>query len=163
MADAVPIRKSSSILDQMKDIQDRITRRAYEIFEQNGNMSGRDLENWTQAEHELVWKPPFELSEKDGRLQLEVALSGVEAKDIDLEVTPEDIVIRAKTQHRHADQKGIVHYCEFETGNMFRAIHLPKTINPDKVKAELRNGLLRLTAEVAQETRAKAVKPEAAA
>ena len=61
MPDSVPIRKSSSILDQMKDMQDRIMRRAYEIFEQNGNMLGRDLENWTQAERELVWRPPFEL------------------------------------------------------------------------------------------------------
>jgi HSP20 family protein len=162
MADAVPIRKSSSILDQMKDMQDRIMRRAYEIFEQNGNMLGRDLENWTQAERELVWKPRFELSEKDGKLHLEVALSGVEAKDIDLQVTPEDIVLTAGTQHQHTEHKGTVHYCEFEAGKMFRAIHLPKTINPDKVKAEFRNGLLRVTADVAEETRAKTVKPEAA-
>jgi HSP20 family molecular chaperone IbpA len=77
-------------------------RRAYEIFEQNGNMLGSDLENWTQAERELVWKPRFELSEKDGQLQLEVALSGVEAKDIDLEVTPEDIILTASLDsHRH--------------------------------------------------------------
>ena len=162
MADSVPIRKSSSILDQMKDMQDQIMRRAYEIFEQNGDILGRDLENWTQAERELVWRPPFELSEKDGQLQLEVALSGVEAKDIDLQVTPEDIVLTASTQHQHTDQKGTVHYCEFEAGKMFRAIHLPKTINPDKVKAEFRNGLLRVTADVAEETRAKTVKPEAA-
>src|SRR5919108_6616869 len=75
MADSVPIRKPSSIFDQMKEMQDRIMRRAYEIFEQNGSMLGRDLENWSQAERELVWKPPFELCEKDGRLQLEVAIA----------------------------------------------------------------------------------------
>ena len=102
------------------------------------------------------------LSEKDGQLQLEVALSGVEPKDIDLQVTPEDIVLTAGTQHQHTEHKGTIHYCEFEAGKMFRAIHLPKTINPDKVKAEFRNGLLRVTADVAEETRAKTVKPEAA-
>jgi HSP20 family protein len=161
MADAVPIRKPSSIFEQLRDMQDRIMRRAYEIFEQNG-MFGRDLENWTQAERELVWRPSFELSEKDGQFRLEAALSGVEAKDIDIEVTPEDIVLQANTEHKHTDEKGIVHYCEFEAGKMFRAIHLPKKINPDKVKAEFKNGLLRLTAEVAAESRAKTIKPEAA-
>jgi HSP20 family molecular chaperone IbpA len=162
MADAVPIRKPSSIVHQIREMQDRIMRRAYEIFEQTGNALGRDLENWTQAERELVWKPHFELCEKDNEFQLKVAVAGVEAKDIDIEGTPEDIVLTANTQHQHTDEKGIVHYCEFETGKMFRAIHLPKKIDPDKVKVEFKNGLLRLTAEIAKEARARTLKPEAA-
>ena len=152
MADVVPIRKPSSILDEMKDIQDRIMRRAYEIFEQNGSTLGRDLDNWAQAEREMVWKPAFELSEKDGRFQLEAAISGVDPKDIDIKVTPEDIVLKADTQRQYTTQKGLVHYSEFQSGQMFRAIHLPKKINPDNVKAEVTNGLLRLTAEIAEET-----------
>src|SRR5262245_9903926 len=128
MADSVPIKKPSSIFDQIKTMQDRIMRRAYEIFEQNGSTLGQDLQNWTQAEHELVWKPAFELHEKDGRFHLEAAIPGVDAKDIDIEVTPEDIVLTAETRHEHSEQKGIVHYCEFESGTMFRAVHLPKRI-----------------------------------
>lgn len=143
MADTVPIRKPSSVFDQMNEMQDRIMRRAYEIFGRNGNQLGRDLEHWAQAERELVWKPAFELSEKHGQFHLQAAIPGVDAKDIDLEVTPEDIILKAETQHEHKEQKGIVHYCEFERGKMFRSIHLPKKIDPDKVKAEFKNGLLR--------------------
>ena len=159
MADAVPIRRPSSILDEMREMQDRVMRRAYEIFERHG---GNDLENWKQAERELFWQPALELCEKDGHFQLEAAVSGVEAKDIDIEVTPEDIILRADIQHKHREQKGTVHHCEFQTGKMFRSIHLPKKINPEKVKAEFKNGLLRLTAPIAEETRKK-IKPEAAA
>ena len=162
MADAVSIRKTSSIFDAMRDMQDQIMRRAYEIFEHNGSMLGRDLDNWTQAERELVWMPALELCEKDGRFQLEAAIAGIEAKDITIEVTPEDIVLKADIQHEHKEQKGIVHYCEFESGKMFRSIHLPKKIDPDKVKAEFKNGLLRLSAEIAVEARAKTITPEAA-
>src|SRR5262245_54131147 len=125
-------------------------------------MVGRDFENWAQAERELVWKPAVELYEKDGKFQLEAAIAGVEAKDINIEVTPEDIVLRADIQHEHKESKGIVHYCEFENGKMFRSIHLPKKINPDKVKAEFKNGLLRLTADIAAEARTITIKPEAA-
>jgi HSP20 family protein len=162
MADAVPIRKTSSILDEMLEMRDRIMRRAYEIFEQNGSRLGRDLDNWTQAEHELVWTPPVELTEKDGKFHLEAAIAGVDAKDITVEVTPEDIILKADIRHEHMEQKGMIHYCEFEPGKMFRTIHLPKKIDPEKVKAEFKNGLLRLTAEIAQEARAKTIKPEAA-
>jgi HSP20 family molecular chaperone IbpA len=160
MADTVPISRTSSILDQMKEMQDRIMRRAHEIFEQNGSALDRDLDNWTQAERELIWRPAFELSEKDGRFHLEAAISGLNPKDIQVEVTPEDIVLKAETRHEHHGEKGFVHYCEFQSGTMFRAIHLPKKIDPAKVKAEFKNGLLRLTAEITSE--AKKDKTEAA-
>ncbi|HYR91219.1 MAG TPA: Hsp20 family protein [Terriglobia bacterium] len=162
MTERVPIRKPTSILDQVRETQDRIMRRAYEIFERNGGVAGSELENWTQAERELVWKPAFELSEKDGQFQLEAAIAGVEAKDIEIKVTPEHIVLTADTQHRHNEQKGMIHYCEFETGKMFRSIHLPRKIDTDKVKAEFKNGLLRLTAEIAEEARGKKRKRQAA-
>jgi HSP20 family molecular chaperone IbpA len=162
MTERVLIRKTTSLFDQLREMQDRVTQRAYEIFEQNGGASGSALENWTRAERELVWKPAFELSEKDGQFQLEAAIAGVEAKDIHVEVTAEDIILTADTQHRHSERKGMVHHCEFVTGKMFRSIHLPKKIDPDKVKAEFKNGLLRLTAEIAEEARTKKRKRQAA-
>jgi HSP20 family protein len=160
MSESVAIHKTSSILDEMNEIQNRIMRRAHEIFEHSGALFGRDLDNWLQAEQELLWKPALELRETDGEFQLEAALSGVDPKDIDIEVTPEDIVLKAEVQHRHKEE--IVHICEFESGNLFRSIHLPRKINPDKVKAEFKNGMLRLTAEIAEEARARKIKPEAA-
>ena len=162
MADTVPVRKSSTIFDQMREIQDSIMRRAYEIFEQNGGTLGRDLDNWSQAERELVWRPAFELTEKDGRFLLEAAVAGIDPKDLAIEVTPEDIVLKAETKHEHEEHKGTVHYCEFQSGKMFRSIHLPQKIDPDKVRAEFKNGLLRVTAEIAQDVHARKIKPEAA-
>ncbi len=162
MAESVATRKISSILDEMNQMQDRIMRRAYDLFEQNGRLFGRDLDHWLQAERELLWKPAVELRETDGELVLEAAVSGVDPKDIDIEVTPEDVVLKADIQHEHEEKEGAVHICEFRSGRMFRPIHLPKRINPDKVKAEIKNGLLKLKAEIAEEARAKKIKPEAA-
>src|SRR5438876_9707474 len=142
MAEPVAIRKISSILDEMKQMQDRIMRRAYDIFERNGRLFGRDLDHWLQAERELLWKPAVELREADGEFVLEAAVSGLDPKDIDIEVTPEDIVLKRDIQHE--EKKGTVHICEFQSGRMFRSIHLSKRINPDKVKAEIKDGLLKL-------------------
>ena len=162
MTESLAIRKTFSVLDEVNEIQERITQRAYEIFERNGAVFGRELDNWLEAEEELLWKPSIELREKDGELLLEAALSGVDPNDVEIEVTPEDIILKAETQHQHQEQKGIVHICEFKTGTMFRSIRLPKKINPDRVKAEFTNGLLRLTAQIAQEMRAKKSRSEAA-
>jgi len=162
MAESVAIRKTSSILDAMQDMQKRIMRRAYEIFENNGSVFGRELDNWLQAEQELLWIPAIELRENEGSFLLEAAISGVDPKDLEIEITAEDIVLKANVNHAHSERKGTVHICEFRSGKMLRSIHLPKQINPDKVKAEFKNGLLRLTAEIAQEARAKKTQAEAA-
>jgi HSP20 family protein len=87
---------------------------------------------------------------------------GVDPKKIDIEVTPEEILLRAELAHKDKEEAGTVHLCEFSGGKMFRAIRLPKKINPDRVKAEFKNGMLYLTAAIAEEARAKKVKLEAA-
>ena len=70
--------------------------------------------------------------------------------------------MKADLHHEHKEKKGDVYACEFASGNLFRSIHLPKKIDPDKVKAEFKNGMLSLKAPVAEEARAKKVKVEAA-
>ena len=163
MPESVAIRRASSIFDELNEMHDRIMRRAFEVFEHNGGVFGKDLDNWLQAERELLWKPALELREKDGKFLLEAAVSGVDPRDIDIEVTPEDIVLKAEVKHEHKQENGTVHVCEFQFGKMFRSIHLPKKINPDRVKAEFTNGLLRVTAEITQEAQqVRKIKPEAA-
>src|SRR2546426_5468089 len=144
MAEAVAIRKISSILDEMNQMQERIMRRAYTIFERNGRLLGRDLDHWLQAERELVWKPALELRETDGEFVLEVAVSGVDPKDIDIEVTPEDIILKAGIQHEHQEKKGTTHISEFQPANMYRSIHPPTRTQPHQPKAPHKNRPLQL-------------------
>jgi len=162
MSEIVPIQKSKSIFDEVERMRERILRRAYEIFSGNGGIFGRDVDNWLQAERELLWTPAVELAEKDDEFRLEVAAAGVDPKDIEIEVTPEDILIKADVHHVDKESKGEVHLCEFARGNLFRSIHLPKRINPETVKAEFKNGMLTLTAPVAEEARAKKIAVQAA-
>jgi HSP20 family protein len=162
MADTLPIRRSKTIFDEIERMQDRIMRRAYDIFSANGGIFGREHTDWLQAERELVWKPAIELEEKDDEFRLQVAVPGVDPKDIDIEVTPDDILVKADVHHEHKEKKGEVYACEFAAGNVFRSIQLPKRIDVDKVKAEFKNGMLSLRAPVAEEARRKEVTVEAA-
>jgi len=163
----VPVRKSKSIFDEIDRMRDRITRRAYEIFSANGGIFGRDINDWLAAENELVWKPAIELEEKDNEFLLRIAVPGVDPKDINIEVTAEDILVRADIHHEHKhehkeEKKGEVHACEFASGNLFRSIHLPKKIDSEKVKAEFKNGMLTLKAPVAEEAKVKKIAVTAA-
>jgi HSP20 family protein len=161
MTTTVPVKKTKSIFDELNTLQDRIMKRAFEIFDSNGHTFGKDLDNWLQAERELVWTPAIEMTEKDNQVRLQIATPGVEPKDIDIEVTPEYVLVKAETRHEHEDDKGAVHTCEFTTGNLFRSVRLPKRIDPDTVKAEFKNGMLSLTGEIAKEARARKIELKA--
>ncbi len=161
MATTLPIKRTESIFDDLNNMHDRIMKRAFELFDGNGHAFGKDLEDWFQAERELVWKPAIELEEKDNEIRLQISTPGVDPKDIDIEVTPEDILVKAETRHEHKEEKSKVHVCEFTSGSLFRSIHLPKKIDPDKVKAECKNGMLSLTAEIAKEAQARKVELKA--
>ena len=90
------------------------------------------------------------MRQKNGHVEILAALPGVEAKDVDVRVTPEDVLIRAAITDEHTAKDGTLHVCELACGDAFRSIHLPAKIDPGTVKAEYRNGMLRLTASVAE-------------
>ena len=145
----VPIKKTESIFGELEQMHDRIMKRAFELFDGSGHSLGRDLDDWLAAERELVWRPPVELTEKGDEFSLRIAAPGVDPGNIDIEVTPEYLLVKAETHHQHSENKGRVHASEFEAGNLFRSIQFPKTINPDKVKVEFENGVLQVRAAIA--------------
>ncbi len=129
---------------EMNRLHDQVMKRAYELFDGNGHLFGKDVDDWLQAERELVWKPAIELEEKDNEIRLQIAAAGVDPKDLNIEVTPEDVLVKAETRQERKEEKDQVHVCEFTSGNLFHSIHLPKKIDPDKVKAYFKNGNSRM-------------------
>jgi len=43
--------------DHQPEVQERIQKRAYELYEARGATPGHELEDWTQAEAELLREP----------------------------------------------------------------------------------------------------------
>jgi HSP20 family molecular chaperone IbpA len=147
---SIALKKADSVLDELERLHHEISRRAYDLFRTHETLFTGPLDDWLRAERELVWRPAVELRQKDGEFELLAAIAGVEPKELDVQVTPEDILITSGHEHRHETKEGTVHLCEFEGGRLFRSVHLPDRIDPESVKAEYRNGLLRITAAVAK-------------
>ena len=111
-----------SIIRELEQMRETIARRAHELFHRNGGRDGRELDDWLEAEREMSWKPSIELSEKDGQFTIYAAVPGVDAKDLDIQVSPEALLIKAEMKHRHTEEKAvIVHTCEFASGQPFPA------------------------------------------
>jgi len=155
----VPVTRRDSILDQVEQVRHRIAQRAHDLFRQRDGLPGDAAVDWLMAEQETVWKPPLELREMNGIFTVVAALPGVEAKDLGVDVSVEDVVIKGSSTHSCSRTKGQVHRCEFATGQLFRSVHFPKPVDAAKAKAEYRNGLLTVTVPAASavETKPRAV------
>jgi HSP20 family molecular chaperone IbpA len=156
----IQLRETDTIVEEIDRLHQAISRRAHEFFRNKTN--GSPLVDWLTAERELVWKPAVELRTKDGQFEILAAVAGVEPKDLDVQVTPEDVLIKANVDHEHTVEEGTVRMCEFVSGNLFRSVHLPEKIDPNSVKAEYRNGMLRLTAAIAKAAAPRNVEVKAA-
>lgn len=138
----------SPLIEEMKSLAERVRQRAFEIFQHRAGERS-DLDDWFEAERELIWTPESELVEKDGKFQLQIAVPGFQAKDVRVMALPDAVVVRAHSTHEHDKSDGHVCFCEFER-SMFRRIDLPEPINVDTVAANLDHGMLKLTAAKAK-------------
>jgi HSP20 family protein len=160
--DEVRIRKTESLWDQLQKIEERITHRAYEIFRGNGSKIGDELQNWLTAEREVIWKPAMELKEKDNQFEIQIAAPGVDQKDMIIEVTENDLLVRGETRTEKREEKGEVYTSEFQSGALFRSIEFPKKVDPDKVKAGMKHGVLTITAPISPDAKSRKVTIQAA-
>lgn len=142
-----------SLAEQVESTQQRIACRAHELWRDRGAAVGRALEDWLHAEKEVVWRPAIELRRANGAFVVEAAVAGVDASQLDVQASSNELLIASTLRHGHPGPDGEVLTCEFANGPLFRTLQFPEPVDPKGVKAEVRNGLLRITAPLARRTR----------
>jgi HSP20 family protein len=134
-----------TFLEHLETITDSIRERAFNIFQNNGG-NGSEVDDWLQAERDVVWSPTSELVDDKKEFRARIALPGFDAKDIQVSAMPDALVIRADATHAHEGKSGNVRFCEFSEKNLFRRLDLPAPVDVDKVTASMDKGILEVTA-----------------
>ena len=145
-----------TLWEKMNAITEEIRRRAFNLFERRGQTMGTDLDDWLQAEREVVWSPASELIENKNDFRARLALPGFDPKDLEVTATPNALVVRAESAHTHEGKEGEVCFCEFSGQKLFRRLDLPSDIEVDKVTASLDKGMLEIVAPKAASKQLKA-------
>jgi HSP20 family molecular chaperone IbpA len=146
----VKCRTVDSVLAEVEGVQRHIAQRAQEIFRARGGAIGHALEDWIKAERETICRPALEVRRTKGAFVIEAAVAGIEPKQLDVQVTPTELVLGAPVHHADREQEGDVVLCEFANGPLFRSYKFSDPVDPARVSAQYRNGMLRVTAPLAQ-------------
>ena len=100
--------------------------------------------NWP-AESAATFTPQLDVTETDKEVKICAELPGIESKDIEVNVTDEELTIRGEKHcERSSDEKGR-QWTERTYGSFERSIPLPAEVDGEKAKSEFKNGLLRIT------------------
>src|ERR687886_3112097 len=92
-----------------------------------------------RASNGVAFLPPAELDETPEAIHLKLEVPGMEASDLDVQVTAEAVAISGeRKQETKTEAKGVTH-SEFQYGAFRRVIPLSTRIQNDKVQAEYKN------------------------
>ncbi len=88
----------------------------------------------------------LDVRESDASLEIEADLPGVEESDLDVQVADNMLTIRAEKKFEREENKDKqFRLVERAHGSFARSLSLPFEVDPDRVEATFRNGVLKLT------------------
>ena len=135
-----------AIYNRMNELYDTISRRAFELFEGDGRIFGRDLDHWFKAEAELLHPAHLQIKESGDTIIVDAEVPGFNASELQLSLEPRRLTIRGKKQSSSEEKKGNVVYSERCSDELLRSVELPAEVNVSRANATLSNGILELTA-----------------
>lgn len=105
-----------------------------------------------------AWAPAIELKTTETDVVLRAELPGIDAKDLDIQVTQDAVSISGEYQAESKTEDHQLFRTEFRYGNFRRVIGLPIAVQNDKANAEFKDGILTLTLPKVEADRPKVVK-----
>ena len=99
--------------------------------------------------------PAIDMSEDDKAYKISAELPGIDAKDVDISVSGDTLVLRGEKRQEKEEKDKNYHFSERAYGSFQRAFELPASVDRDRVAADFSQGVLTITLP----KRAEAQKP----
>ncbi len=130
--------------EEINALHDKINR----LFD---SISGRETGD------EGSFMPAVDIYAEGNNLIIEAEIPGIDKKDIDLKVEDNTLTIRGKKEFKK-EEKGTNYYrAERSYGSFTRSFMIPDNIDKEKIQAEYKKGVLKLTLPKKPEAQAKSI------
>jgi len=132
-------------------LQDRMNRLFDESFR---GVTRPGEEDWALGG---TWAPAVDIFEQDGNIVLKAELPGVDTKDVDVRVENNTLTLRGERKFDNEVKKENYHRVERAYGSFSRSFTLPTVVDTDKIRAEFKDGVLRVMLPKKEEARPKQI------
>ncbi|MBW2004485.1 MAG: Hsp20/alpha crystallin family protein [Deltaproteobacteria bacterium] len=105
------------------------------------------------------WSPTVDISETKDKLLIKAELPGLEAKDVNVSISGDLLVIKGEKEKEEEEKEKDEHYHCIERcyGSFQRSFRLPVNVQSDKVEATFDKGVLKITLHKVEEAKKKEI------
>jgi HSP20 family protein len=142
-------------LGDLTQLQDRINR-AFSDTYGRGSVPSRNDEGLMSTG---AWAPPVDIYQNaDQELVLKAELPDMSPEDIELSINNDTLTIRGEKRFSTEVKEDQYHRIERRYGTFSRSFSLPSSVDPTKISAEHRNGVLTVRLPAREEAKPRQIK-----
>ncbi len=130
-------------------LQDRVNR----IFRESYSPEGAD-----QALTTANFAPPVDVYEDEHNISLNIEVSGIDEKDIDVSIANNTLTVRGERKFDKEEKEENFHRIERIYGSFTRSFTLPNTVDLEQVSAHYNKGVLKIRLAKKAEAKPKQIK-----
>jgi HSP20 family protein len=93
------------------------------------------------------FSPKVELRETDKGYSVRAEIPGISESDVNVTLRENNLILEGEKKTETKKEERGHYFSEFSYGSFYRSIPLEEEVNPDKVKATYRNGILNVELE----------------
>ena len=102
--------------------------------------------------------PALDLYEEGDELVVKGELPGIDAQDLDIELTGTTLTIKGEKKREHEAKEEKYYRSERSYGSFTRTVELPYEVHSDNIKASLKSGVLEIRLHKTEEAKKNTVK-----
>ena len=95
-------------------------------------------------DNDTVWQPRVDISETETGYEVLVEVPGLSKNDINISVEDGNLTISGERKHEEKSEKKNYRRVERSYGRFERSFQLPDDVKSDEIKANYKNGVLKL-------------------
>jgi len=104
-----------------------------------------------------MWDPAVDLYEKDDHYVIKAELPGVDKNDVNIDLRDRLLTLSGERSYDNEVEKENYYRRERSFGRFQRSFTLPADVDPDKIKAEFKDGVLKIEVPKPEEKKSKKI------
>lgn len=109
------------------------------------------------------WMPTIDVFEEDSEIELRAELPGMTEKDVSITIENGNLVLKGEKMQEHKEEKENGHYRQVESyyGSFYRSFPMPAGVDPKKIDAKMKDGVLHVALPKSEVAKPKPIKIKA--
>lgn len=104
-----------------------------------------------------IWSPPVDITETDDNLVVSIEIPGMTKEDVKITLQDNVLTIRGEKKQETEKRDANYHRVERSYGSFTRSFSLPAAVEGEKIKAQYKDGLLKITLPKAEQVKPKEI------